>query len=357
MELRVDPGKTRRLVQEIFEHSGLSEEEAFTVSENLILAEMRGIRSHGLVQVENYSQKMREGKINPRSKITLLREGKGNAVFDADHAPGSVAGKFAMRHTIRKARQNGVAVSTVRNGTHFGYAAYYAMQALDDDMIGLAFTSTGAAVAPFGGYERLVGTNPICVAVPAGKARPVVFDAATSNVAFNKAFFAYTEGRSIPDDWGLDADGKATTNPADIVTGGGALLPFGGYKGYGLGFIVFIITTLLSGTSVLEDCKETAAENYMKVSYNFAAIDISQFTDIAEFKRNLDISVERIKSSKRIAGIDEIFVPGEIESNNYVKSQREGLILYDGVSNSISRTLAELGIPMSLSDCFFKKDF
>ena len=355
MEITVDSEKIRKLVQEIFEKSGLKSEEAFTVSENLVQAEMRGIRSHGLVQVGNYSKMIQSKGINPDAKITLIKEGPGNLVFDADHAPGSVAGQYAMAKTIEKAKKNGVAISTVRNGTHFGYAAYYAMQALKENMFGLAFTSTGSAVAPFGGFEKMLGTNPICVAVPAGKLRPVVFDAATSNAAYNKVFFAYTEGQKIPDDWALDPKGFATTNPSDVVEGGGALLPFGGYKGYGLGFIVFIITSLLSGMNFSDTAEQNAVDSYRKVAYNFAAIDISRFTELESFKKNLDYSIEQLKNSKKTEGTAEIFVPGEIEFNNYDNSLKKGLVLYEGVAGNLRKLLSELGISKTLEDCLFSK--
>ncbi len=353
MSIRVDSQKIKQLVTRIFEKSGAKSEEAATVADNLVQAEMRGIRSHGLVQVANYSKLMRSGKINCSADIKIIRESESTLSIDADHAPGSVAGKYAMARTIEKARKNGVAISTVKNATHFGFAAYYAMDALAENFIGLSFTSTGLGVAPFGGFEKMLGTNPICVAVPAGKERPVVFDAATSNAAFNKCFFAYTEGRKIPSDWALDKDGKPTTDPADVVTGGGALLPFGGYKGYGLGLIVFIITTLLSGTSVIDDDGGKVTENTKKVAYNFAAIDISRFTDVKDFKENLDVSIRRLKNSKKLPGTQEIYISGEIEFNLAEKAEKEGLEIFDGVESEINRTLRELGFTETVSDSRF----
>ena len=127
MSITVDPKKMQELESQIFQKSGLKKEEADTVADNLVQAEMRGIHSHGLIQTENYSKLMRAQKINTRAKIKIVQDGPGTTVFDADHAPGSVAGKIAMAKTIEKAKKNGVAVTTVRNATHFGFAAYYAM--------------------------------------------------------------------------------------------------------------------------------------------------------------------------------------------------------------------------------------
>lgn len=348
MSIIVDPEKMHELESLIFQKSGLKKEESDTVADNLVQAEMRGIHSHGLIQTENYSKLMRAKKINPEASIKIVAEDLSTAVFDADHAPGSVAGKLAMAKTIEKAKKTGVAVSTVRNATHFGFAAYYAMDALKENMIGLSFTSTGLAVAPFGGYDKVLGTNPICVAVPAGKKRPIVFDAATSNVAYNKIFFAHTEGKSIPDDWALTKDGKTTTNPADVILGGGPQLPFGGYKGYGLDLIVFIITTLLSGTSVLDGQGDTTAECTDKIGYNFAAIDISRFTEIESFKANIDLTIERIKGSRKREGVAEIFVPGEIEYNNFEKQTKEGLFISDGIAGKIKAAIEQTGVTTTL---------
>lgn len=351
--ITVDSEKIKNLIARIFTASGLKESDSNTVADNLVQAEMRGIRSHGLVQVANYSTFMRNGKINTKAEIKLISEGPSTLAFDSDFAPGSVAGKYAMSKTIEKARQTGVAVSTVKNATHFGFAAYYALDAIKENMIGLAFTSSSFLVAPFGGFERVLGTNPICVTVPAKNRRPVVFDAATSNAAYNKSFFAYTEDRSIPDDWGLDSKGNKTTNPADIVKNAGALLPFGGYKGYGLDFIVSILTAVLSGAAIGKNSDGSAFEKTNAVGFNFAAIDVSRFSDVDSFKEVVDLSIDRIKSSKKRNGVEEIFVPGEIEWNLYEKSKRKGLVLYKGVASEITRTVRELGLSDSLDDVRF----
>lgn len=355
MSYVVDPKKMLELESEIFQKSGLKKNEADIVAENLTEAEMRGIHSHGLIQTENYSRLIRAHRINSDAHIKTAAEGISTYVFDADHAPGSVAGTFAMEKTIEKARKTGVCVSTVRNGTHFGFAAYYAMKALPENMIGMAFTSTGLAVAPFGGYDKVLGTNPICVAVPAGKKRPIVFDAATSTVAYNKIFFAYTEGKQIPDDWALTADGKKTTNPAEVIERKGPQTAFGGYKGYGLDLIVFILTTLLSGTSVLDGLGDTTAECTDKIGYNFAAIDISRFANLELFKENIDATIERIKGSRKCEGVNEIFVPGEIEFNMHEKQEKEGLFVSDGIAGKILAAAKQTGVKTTLADILFKR--
>ena len=338
-----DPPRIRALVAEIFERSGCPSERAETVADNLVQAEMRGVRSHGLVQVLPYSRHFREGRIRAGAEIEAVAEGPAMLAFDAHFAPGSVAGKLAMKRTIEKAWESGVAVSTVKNGTHFGMAAYYAMDALSENMIGLAFTSSGLLVAPFGGKTRQLGTNPICVAVPALRHRPIVFDAATSVAAYNKAFFAHTEGRPIPEGWAVSRDGAPTTDPADLVLNGGSLLPFGGYKGYGLSLVVYLITAVLSG---MQDAGA--------IGFNFAAIDINRFSDAERFKQTVDETIDRLKSSPKADGAGQILVPGEIEFDLHERAERDGIELFGGVQQEIERAISETGAERGLG--WAKKD-
>ncbi|MGN0513796.1 MAG: Ldh family oxidoreductase [Lachnospiraceae bacterium] len=350
MSVIIEYQKIESILIEIFIASGISKEYAQIVANNLVTAEMRGVKSHGLVQTRNYSLFMRNGKINVKPDIRVIREYPSVTAFDADYAPGSVAGKLAMKKTIEKAKETGIAMSTVKNGTHFGIAAYYAMDALKENMIGLAFTNSAPMAAPYGGYARELGTNPICVAVPAKKHRPIVFDAATTVAAFNKIFFALTEKNNIPDTWALDGAGNVTTNPGDVIgTDGllGALLPFGGYKGYGLAVIVNVLTAVLSGCGLKADGSTEYVDN---VGFNFAAIDISKFTDFDEFTANIDLMIERLKNSKKRPGFEKILVPGEPEFDKYDASKREGILILDGVENAINTTLAELNINKELAD-------
>lgn len=348
MSINIDAKEIEQILIEIFMKSGLCEEYAKTVAENLVLAEMRNTRSHGLVQTSNYAKWMKNGRININPEMKILKETPVTLAIDADFAPGSVAGKYAMDLTIAKAKENGIAMTTVKNGTHYGVSAYYAMRATNEDMIGLAFTNSVKLMAPYGGYERELGTNPICIAVPAENHKPVIYDGATSIAAYNKIFFAKTNGRKIPDNWALDNTGHVTTEPKDVVVDGGAVLPFGEYKGYGLAVMVNIMTGLLSGGSIIYDENMELKEDSNATAYSFMAIDISKFTELGEFKKTMDLFVDRLKTSNKREGIEEIYVPGEPEDIAYEKSLKNGICIDDGVVNSIKETMESLGLNSSL---------
>lgn len=322
----------QKMVTDIFLKAGYSEEYAPLVADNLIEAELRGVRSHGLVQVKPYVERFRAGEIC-NAKPELLQESAATAVVDGHFAPGVISGIYGMNLAIQKAEENGIGVAVVRNGTHFGMAYYYARMALKHNMIGLAFTNAGAFVAPYGGIRRELGTNPICVAVPAGRHDPIVFDAATSEAAFNKLFFAATENRKVPKGWAMDENGDDTENPEEGMNG--ALYPFGGYKGYGLAVMVNILTGLLSGASLAYDENGNMQENIDNVGYNFAAIDISKFQDVDKFKQLVDIFADRLKNSEKKKGVQEILLPGEPEFRNARKARKEGMLLYDGVYGNL----------------------
>lgn len=170
MEYRADIAKTQKLVESIFESSGLRKEDARRVTDNLLFADMCGIHSHGLSKVATYVRWIKEGKIKISPEIKIINENACCTTFDADYAAGAVAGVCAMDYTIEKAKNQGLAMAVVKNGTHFGVAAYYALRAVKKNMIGIALTNSVKLMAPFGGYERELGTNPICVAVPGKKA-------------------------------------------------------------------------------------------------------------------------------------------------------------------------------------------
>lgn len=268
--------ETLEAVTEIFRRAGFREDYAAEVADNLVTSEARGVRSHGLLHVPLYIRWFQEGKITNHDP-EIIRDFRATAAVDAHFAPGAAAGNFGMDLAIQKARENGAGIVTVKNGTHFGAAYLFARRALREGMIGISLTNAGDMVAPYGGRTRQIGTNPICIAAPSAWKYPLVYDGATSVQAFNKCMFAAVEKRPIPEGWVIDKNGRDTTDPNDALEG--ALLPFGGYKGYGLGVMVNVLTGFLSGTSAGYDAEGNYKENIYVPGYHFAAIDISRFTD------------------------------------------------------------------------------
>lgn len=351
MSIRVDYNKMIELLTEIFEKCGLVTEHAAIVAENLVMAESRGVRSHGLVQVKNYVGKYEKGLYNATPRIREIKENGGTLIIEGDNGPGAVCGKYAMQRTIEKAKETGIAVTVVRNSTHFGMAEYFAKDAAAENMIGFAFTNVSVPlVAPFGGYTKQLGTNPICIAVPAGEHEPVIFDAATSEAAFNKVIYARAEGKKIPEGWAVDGKGNPTTDPNAVIEEG-ALVSFGGYKGYGLAFMVNILTGLLSGACLLKEEDGTVRENENGVGFNFAAIDISRFMDPEDFKKLVDVFVDRVKNSSRTEENIPILVPGEPEHAKYLDALEHGIEIFPGVQAELEEVERHLQTTRTLESC------
>ena len=253
-----------------------------------------------------------------------VRQTPGACVLDAHNGWGAVAGLAGMREAIARARQVGTGVAVVRHSNHFGIAAYYAQEAVVAGMIGVAMTNASANMSPWGGRQPYFGTNPICVAVPAGKERPVIYDGATSVVAIGKLVLAAKKGEQIPPTWAADQSGQPTTDPK-VAVAAGNLLPMGGYKGYGFALIVDVLSGILAGAAfgshVSNLRKLDAPQN---VGHFFAALDIGAFADPAEFQGEMEQLVREIKNSPRAPGSERIYLPGEIEWEFEERRCREG---------------------------------
>lgn len=350
MSIIVDYKKITEFCRSAFQFYGVSTENARTIADNLVQAELRGVKSHGLVQVKNYVNWLESGSINAKPNIKILKETPTTLVIDGDHGPGSVIGKYAMAKTIQKAKEFGIASTTVANGTHFGMAAYYAMEAIKENLIGIALCNSSANVAVHGGYLAELGTNPICVAVPTATRLPIVYDGATSVVAFNKIFFALVEKKKIPDSWAFDEYGKSTDRPSEAVKG--ALKTFGGYKGSGLSILVNIFSGLLSGSSIKKDEDGTVRENRDAVGFYFSAIDIEKFQPVEDFKQSVDLMIDRLKASKPIDKEIPIYMPGELEFINKKESIKNGLLILDGVQRDLKEIEVKLGMKYKLENCY-----
>ena len=347
MSIKADHKKLCKYIREIFEKTGLSREYSETIADNLVTAEMRGIRSHGLVQVNNYVGLYKKGIYNKTPNVHIIRDDDTTTLIDADRGAGAPIGKLAVQKAIEKARTAGISAVSVRNATHFGMAAYYASIAAENGFIGFAFTNSPPLVAPYNGFKKEVGTNPICAAFPSASGRPLLFDAATSEVAFNKLFFARKEGMSIPLGWGVDGSGRPTTDPAEVIDNG-ALLPFGGYKGYGLAFVIELLTGILSG-SVINDDGDTFPPRLDTIGFFFIVIDISRFIDQEVFAKAADSFAKRLRSSAA-AGAERIYIPGEKEYQSYDEAVKNGVKIYDETAAELRSLGDELELAVRFDD-------
>ncbi len=330
---------------------GLSVDDATQASEVLISADLRGIDSHGVARLSGYVRLFDAGRINVKPKFTLTSEALSAANLNADAALGLVSAPYAMNLAIEKAKVTGVGLVSVSNSNHFGIAAYHAMKALPHDMIGIALTNASPLVSITNSSERLLGTNPICMAFPANKMHPLVIDMSTSAAANGKIEIAERAGKSIPETWVSDKSGNKTTNPSDLRNGG-ALLPLGStlesgnHKGYGLGAIVDILSGVISGANFGPWVPPFVSflplpENPvgLGLGHFLGAIRVDAFRPKAEYFNAIDTWIERFKSAKPISPETKIYTHGELERLATEERSRNGIPLDPKVYEDL-KTLA-----------------
>src|SRR5262249_40717720 len=276
-----------------FQACDMSIEDARLLAETLVEADLRGCHSHGVLRVPEYVWKLRQGGANPRGKPFVVRDAKTALVVDGGNSMGQIGSHFAMREAIRRAREYNLALAAVRGSNHCGAMAYYAMLPLTEDMIGIASTNCLPTMAPWGGVDKILGINPLAVAIPAGEEYPIVFDAAFSGSSHGKIRVYHQKGEPIPSDWAFDADGRPTTDPAEALHG--LMQPIGGYKGAGLALMMGILSTLLSGASYgselgnMVDGPKAGQDGHF-----YLAVKVSAFVELSEFKRRVDGIIRQI---------------------------------------------------------------
>ena len=272
-----------RFCRETLITAGLDEPGAEIVARSLVEADLRGISTHGVVRLWLYERRVRAGLIRPNPAMRLARTGPATASLLGGHGAGQVVGSRAMTEAIALAREAGVGCVAATQSNHFGIAAYFTMQALPHDMIGLAISHSDSLVAPYGAAKPFLGSNPISVAIPAGDEDPVVLDMATSVVSMGKVMSAKAAAEPIPLGWAIDPAGNPTTDPDQAL--GGSLLPMGTYKGYGLSLVIEVLSALLAGSPfgphVPIPFKIAEIQN---LGHFFAALDLRRFLDPAAFK-------------------------------------------------------------------------
>ncbi len=342
-------------VVRFFTHLNVPPQSAETAADVLLSADLRGVESHGIIRLNTYyGSRLRKGLIDPDASPTILSETLTTLAIDGGNGMGQVVSKYAMERAIEKARQSGIAMVTVRNSNHYGIAGYYAMMPLQYDMIGISYTNSQPLVAPTYGSKRVIGTNPIAVAVPADKERPYVLDMATSIVPIGRVTVYDKSGEKIPAGWGIDSNGQVTTEPSAVLKGG-ALMPLGGtdimrgYKGYGLGMMVDIFSGVLSGAAFLTSVGSPHDPlGKANVGHFFAAIRIDAFRPVEEFKEDMDRMIEELKASPKAAGQDRIYIAGEKEFERAERYEREGVPLLEPTVNSLKQVGEEVGVPFDL---------
>ena len=301
------------LVARIFVAAGMEQNGARRVAQGLVEADLEGLPSHGVMLTEMYVQRLRAGSVSGRGTTEVVSDNGCAIVLDAAHSFGHVSGDRAMTLAIDRARQVGAGIVAVRHGFHFGAAAPYARRAADEGCIGVVMCNTRPLMPAPGGAERVVGNNPIAIAVPTAGEIPLVLDMATSEAAMGKIRLAEKAGRPIPGNWAVQDDGAPTTDPKAAIAG--MLLPAAGPKGFGLALMIDLMCGLLSGGTIGDEVKPLYGDPSVRYdcSHLFVAIDVAHFCDLDWFKARAAGAAERIRNSKRAAGVQQVFLPGEPE--------------------------------------------
>ncbi|HEV3087455.1 MAG TPA: Ldh family oxidoreductase [Candidatus Elarobacter sp.] len=342
----------RSFVTTVLEKVGVTPDDAAIVADVLVAADMRGIESHGVARLESYYvSRIRAGQLDPRPKIQTVRETATSVLVDAGNGLGHPAGKRAMERVLEKAGQTGAAFGAVRNSNHFGIAGYYAMMALDRDMIGIASTNSVRYGAPTFGRDIMLGTNPLAFAIPAKNEPAFVLDFATTTVPKGKLEVYSRKEKQLNPGWAIDANGHETLDPKVALKG--ALLPLGGYgvdngghKGYGLGLLVDILCGVLSGGAFGNDLPLPSDPPLPgKISHFFAAFKIDGFRDPEQFKADMDTELRAFKDSAKAPGHDRICVAGEIEYEKTAYAREHGVPVHVKVWTGLEKLAGELGIP------------
>lgn len=340
----VSAGNLVRACQLLLKKVGVPEDEAAIIAQVVVEADLRGIESHGILRLPAYIHRVQAGLMTPHTAIQSVRERGASALLDAQHGFGQVAGVRAMEDAIRRAREHGVGFVGVRNANHFGIAAYYAMMALPERMIGMVFANAAPSMAAFGGIAPVLGSNPICVAIPTGGDVDIVLDMASAVVARGKIRLAAAKGDKIPFGWALDAEGRPTEDPQAALDG--TLVPIGGPKGYGLALVVDILAGALTGSDFGTDIASVhELHRQTSVGFTVQALDVTAFADWGDFERDMRSLTQRIVGSPRAVGVNRIYLPGEIEWLKKQERLRTGI----PVPHSLLNQLAELGEELGVS--------
>jgi L-2-hydroxycarboxylate dehydrogenase (NAD+) len=346
----------RQFANNVFLKIGCSANEASKAADVLLHADLRGIDSHGLARLSGYVRLWEAKRVNSQPSIKTVHESPSTAVIDGDQGLGLVVAPHAMEIAIKKAEKCGTGWVAVRNSNHFGIAGHHAMMALEHDMIGIAMTNASPLVAPTFSIERLLGTNPICVAIPAGEQPAFVADFATTTAANGKLELLQQKNKEAPLGWIQTKAGEPSNNPHELKEGG-ALIPLGSdrehgsHKGFCLGAWVDIFSAVLSGAnygpwvppfvSFLTPPSDPVG---LGIGHFFGAMRVDAFRPASEFKSHMDKWITRFRSAKTVAGQPAVVIPGDPEREAHASRQQNGIPVHESVEADLRKLGEKLGV-------------
>lgn len=353
--VRITEKALRRFCEEVLGKLGVPPEDARVTTDVLVVADLRGIDSHGVARLGRYVEGLKTGFMKPTDESRVIRETKATALVDGGQSLGQVVGKKGMDLAIAKARDTAVGVVAVRNSNHYGIAGYYSLMALEHDLIGVSMTNAGPLVVPTFGRTSILGTNPISLAAPAREEKAFVLDMATSTVPRGKVEVYSRLGKPMPHGWAVDETGKSSADPKRVLNAlanrlGGGLLPLGGegeelggHKGYGLALMVDVLSGVLGGAAT--GLRVYADEKRPDVGHFFLALDPAAFRPLDDFKRDMDRLARELKDSPKAEGQSRIYVHGEKSSARTELHRKEGIPLDPKTVENLKKIGKDLKVP------------
>lgn len=355
-DIRIEYNYLKNFIYNLYLRCGISSEDAQRIAEVQVAGDLWGVESHGVAQLEMYLKMLEIGAINPKPEIKVINEATITAIIDGDNGHGMLVAYGAMEKCLEKARKSGVAMVSVKSSNHFGMAGYYAKMALKYDLLGFATTNTPPIMVPTFASEAALGNNPIAVAIPTGKGPPFLLDMACSAAALGKAQRAKLRNESIPEGWyfddkgvfNIDLDG-CLKRPRQVPLGG--LTITGGHKGYGLAVVMEILAGILPGANFgsRHVPVQEMREKPWNVGHFFAALSISLFKPVEEFKSNMDEFMGYLRSLPKVPGQDRIYTAGEKEYEREQDGLKNGIPVHANLIESLKNLGKKYDIPWERS--------
>jgi len=334
----------RRFGVAIFKAAGVPEDQAQILADHLVEANLVGHDSHGVIHIPGYVRQLLNGTMQPVGSYKVVRETPASCVIDANRNIGIVLAYQAMQMAVERAKTHTLGAVAVHQATHIGRLGAFPPLAAQQDCIGLLMLNGGGRfTAPFGGVARRLPPNPLAISVPTLQGPPLMLDMTTSMVAGGKVMIAKARNQPVPEGWLIGPDGQMVTDPAAFLEGRAAMLPLGGalgHKGYGLAVIIDAIAGGLSWAGCSAEQPTRGGSGFLAL-----AIKIESFIDIADYKREIQILTDWIKSSPTMPGVERIYLPGEIEEEKRRQREADGLFVEDATWDGILAVAAELNVP------------
>jgi LDH2 family malate/lactate/ureidoglycolate dehydrogenase len=331
--------------QQVLQKHMVPSEDAGLLSNSLVAAELWGHSSHGMLRLPWYVERLRSGAMVAKTEPELAVDNGAIAVLDGRDGIGQVLTAKAVEIGVERARRYGISAVGVRNSNHFGTAAYFTREAAKQGCVTFLSTNASPAMAPWGGRNKAVGTNPWSIAAPAGRHGVAVLDIANTAVARGKIYLAAERGEEIPSTWAADDDGVPTTDAQKAIHG--LILPMAGHKGYIISFMMDVLSGVLTGSQFGSNIAGPyQADKRSGCGHLLLTIDINSMMDRAEFEQRMEALIDEVKAVPTAAGSNEIFFPGEIEDINTAKHLESGISVADNTWESLLKLSTETGVPM-----------